>query len=247
MLWPAVLLCVATMMPAVDGFLSMFQHSKQIRSRMPSFVQSSSLTQESVSESEWIQLADGVQKRILDEGTGSALAQPGSQVEVDYVGTLVGEKGWTAQDVVDFWLKSQQGLDHLSDAFLSADIDGTKLMDADFFTEDFVTNGLEVSNKIQCKKLVMAAKRLAKQQEDFPVGTEFDSSKERGPFAFTLGEGKAIQAYELAVPTMKQGERAEVICRADYAYGSEGYRKRNGDVIVPPFATLCFHITLLKC
>lgn len=197
-------------------------------------------------EGDWVSLADGVRKRVIEEGKKD-VAQEGSEVEVDYLGMLHGEKDWTVQDVVDCWLKNQQGLDHLADAFVEAGIDGNKLMDADFFTEDFVTNELGVSNKIQCKKLVMAAKRIGKQQDDFPVGTEFDSSKERGPFKFTLGQGKAIQAYEVAVATMKEGERAEVICRSDYAYGPEGFRRANGDVVVPPFATLCFDINLLKC
>lgn len=197
-------------------------------------------------QSEWVSVADGVRKRVLEEGEGD-VAQECSEVEVDYVGTLHGEQDWTVQDVVECWLKSQQGLDHLKDAFEEAGIDGNKLMNTDFFTEDFVISELGVSNKIQCKKLVMAAKRIGKQQEEFAVGTEFDSSKERGPFKFTLGQGKVIKAYELAVATMKQGEKAEIICRADYAYGAEGLRRPNGDVVVPPYATLCFEINLLKC
>jgi hypothetical protein len=197
---------------------------------------------------DWISLAENgsVQKRILEPGTGE-VPQQGSEVEVEYVGTLVGEGDWGVQDVVDCWLKNQQGLDHLADAFVAAEIDGSKLMDTSFFTEDFLMNELELTNKIQCKKLVMAAKRLAKQQDDFKAGTEFDSSTERGPFKFTLGAGKVIRAYELAVATMIEGERADIICRTDYAYGVEGYRKRNGDVVVPPFATLRFDIKLQKC
>jgi hypothetical protein len=196
---------------------------------------------------DWISLVENgsVQKRILEPGTGEA-PQKGSEVEVEYTGTLVGEGDWSAQDVVDCWLKNQQGLDHLADAFVAAEIDGSKLMDTSFFTEDFLMNEMGLSNKIQCKKLVMASKRLAKQQDDFPAGTEFDSSTERGPFKFALGAGKAIRAYDVAVATMLEGERAEIICRADYAYGAEGFRKRNGDVVVPPFATLRFDIKLLS-
>lgn len=194
----------------------------------------------------WVSLADGVRKRVIEEGKGE-MAREGATVEADYVGTFQGEADWTVQGVVDSWLRKQQGLDHLCDAFVQAGIDGKKLFDTSFFTEDFVTNELGVSNKIQCKKLVMVAKRIGKQQHDFVPGTEFDSSKERGPFKFTLGQGKAIKAYELAVATMKQGEKAEVICRSDYAYGAEGFRRLNGDIVVPPFATLCFEIDLLKC
>jgi hypothetical protein len=197
---------------------------------------------------DWISLAENgsVQKRILEPGTGE-VPQEGSEVEVEYVGTLVGEGDWSVEDVVDCWLKNQQGLDHLADAFVAAEIDGSKLMDTSFFTEDFLMNELGLSNKIQCKKLVMASKRLTKQQDDFPAGIEFDSSAERGPFKFTLGAGKVIRAYDLAVATMLDGERAEIICRTDFAYGAEGYRKRNGDIVVPPFATLRFDIKLQKC
>jgi FKBP-type peptidyl-prolyl cis-trans isomerase len=199
-------------------------------------------------EEEWIPLCDNgaVKKKILEEGSGDALAQPGSEVEVDYVGTL-GEQDWSVEDVVECWLKNQQGLDAVAPAFLSSGVDGTMLMDSSVFTDEFVTNELGVSNKIQCKKLIMASKRLAKQQQDFPVGTEFDSSAERGPYKFTLGKGKAIRAYELCVPTMKYGERSLLLCRSDYAYGAEGFRRKTGEVIVPPFATLCFDIKLLKC
>eukprot|EP00521_Asterionellopsis_glacialis_P002268 CAMPEP_0195251808 /NCGR_PEP_ID=MMETSP0706-20130129/3504_1 /TAXON_ID=33640 /ORGANISM="Asterionellopsis glacialis, Strain CCMP134" /LENGTH=92 /DNA_ID=CAMNT_0040304017 /DNA_START=56 /DNA_END=334 /DNA_ORIENTATION=+ len=92
----------------------------------------------------------------------------------------------------------------------------------------------------------MAAKRLGKVQEDFPSGMEFDSNKERGePYKFVLGKGKAIKGMDLGVASMKVGETSKIICRTDYAYGSEGYRKSNGDVVVPPFATLCFEVTLL--
>jgi hypothetical protein len=195
---------------------------------------------------DWIALTDdgAVKKRILREGDGELISN-GSEVEVEYVGTLESLENWGVDDVIDCWLKNLQGLDHLADAFQEAKIDGSKLMDTHFFTEDFVAGTLGVSNKIQCKKLVMAAKRLSSQRDEFPAGTEFDSSKERGPFKFVVGQGKAIQAYEIAVPTMRKGEVAEVVCRADYAYKNEGYRKRTGEVVVPPFATLRFRLKIL--
>ena len=242
-----VILFIATVaVVGVDGFVMVPPLPPVDRSKNTSAGRSLSSELQSSTEGEWVSLAGGVRKRVIEEGNGD-VAQEGFEVKVDYVGTLIGETSWTVQDVVDCWLTKQQGLEHLADAFVEAGIDGNKLMDTDIFTEAFVTNELGVSNKIQCKKLVMAAKRIAKQQADFPSGTEFDSSKERGPFKFTLGQGKTIKAYELAVATMKEGERAEIICRSDFAYGTEGYRKQNGDVVVPPFASLCFDIKLLKC
>jgi FKBP-type peptidyl-prolyl cis-trans isomerase len=50
----------------------------------------------------------------------------------------------------------------------------------------------------------------------------------------------------LGIENMRVGEKANIICRSDYAYGAEGMRKSNGDVLVPPFATLCFEVSLLN-
>ena len=55
-----------------------------------------------------------------------------------------------------------------------------------------------------------------------------------------------IRAMDLAVSSMSVGERAKLICRSDYAYGSEGLRSAKGDIIVPPFATLCFELKLIN-
>ena len=187
-----------------------------------------------------------VRKLVIEEGSGD-IAQEGSAVEIEYTGTLIGEQDWSSYDVVSCWLSELQGLSHLSDVFLAKDIDGALLMDETKFTEDFCMNELEISNKIQAKKLVMAAKRIAKQQQNHETGAEFDSSIERGKnFSFVLGGGKVIKAMDLIVSTMKVGEQAELICRSDYAYGSEGLRSSKGDIIVPPFATLHFRLKLVK-
>ncbi len=188
-----------------------------------------------------------VKKLILQEGNSSTPSR-GSTVEINYVGTLGGsQKQWLVDDVIECWLKSQQGLSDLEGPFRTMGVDGKVLMDASKFTEEFVTTDLGVGNKIQCKKTIMAAKRLWKQVEEFPESFEFDSSLKRGKsFTFVLGEGKAIKAMDLAVATMQIGEKARVVCRSDYGYGSEGLRTSKGDVVVPPFRTLCFDIELLS-
>lgn len=178
----------------------------------------------------------------MTPGTGLP-AELGGPVVIEYTGRLA-EDEWSAEDVVDCWLAAQQGLDHLRDAFLEHNVDGAVLLDESVFDEAYVADELGVGNKIQRKKLVMAAKRLAGDRRNYPAGTVFDSSRERGPFEFTLAAGKAIRATELCVETMMGGESAEVVARCDYAYGKEGLRSRAGTVIVPPFATLCFEITL---
>ena len=198
---------------------------------------------------EWTNLTDdgAVKMRTLaaSPNADAASPSPGDQVSVDYVGT-VAERDWSAQDVIDAWLSEQQGLDALAPKlFVEFDIDDDKLMDDAFFTEQFVTTALAVDNKIKCKKLCMAARNLKK--EAYEVGSEFDSSKKLGkPFTFLLGKGKAIKAFELALPTMRVGDTAQIVARCDYAYGREGLRKSTGEVVVPPYATLCFDVTLLE-
>jgi FKBP-type peptidyl-prolyl cis-trans isomerase len=140
-------------------------------------------------------------------------------------------------------LAEQQGMHHLADAFRLQEIDEAKLTNLDVFTEAFVQEQLlgVTANKITCKKLVMAAKRLANNRNEFPPGFGFDSSEN---YECTLGSGKLIRGMEEGLASMKPGEEAELSIRSDYAYGAEGYRKRNGDVLVPPFATLSFEVKL---
>lgn len=71
-------------------------------------------------------------------------------------------------------------------------------------------------------------------------GTEFDSSRKRGTFDFTLGNGSVIKAWEIGIKTMKKGEVAIFTCHADYAYGEQGSPPK-----VPPDATLIFEVELL--
>lgn len=204
---------------------------------------------------EWIPLVDTpddtdemppVVIHSLTEGEEGSMPTRGATVELQYTGTLL-ENDWSTNDVIECWLSNLQGLDHLSSMFIEKQIDSSILMDEAIFTEEYCMNELEISNKIQAKKLIMAARRLAKQKEDYPQGMEFDSSISRNKnYTFTLGQGKAIKAIELAVSKMKVGEHAVVICRSDYGYGSEGLRTSKGDVIVPPFATLCFDLTLVS-
>lgn len=189
-----------------------------------------------------------VKKLVIEKGMGE-IPKVGSTVEIQYVGTLGSSPmDWGVEDVVECWLKNQQGLyDKLSQPFRDNSIDGGFLMNEDVFNEAYVAETLGLENKILCKKTVMAAKRLRKQVEDYSEGTEFDSSVSKGKtFQFVLGKGKVIKAMDLMVSSMRIGEKAKVTCRADYGYGSEGYRKANGEVVVPPFATLCFEVTLLS-
>ncbi|MFP4109333.1 MAG: peptidylprolyl isomerase [Desulfonatronovibrio sp.] len=50
-------------------------------------------------------------------------------------------------------------------------------------------------------------------------GTVFDTSKEREPLEFTVGEGKVIPGFEEAVRDMESGETKNVTIGSDQAYG----------------------------
>ena len=177
-------------------------------------------------------------------------------ITIKYSGTLVGEDWWSPVDVADCWLKEIQGMDVYVDKILEEKIDASLLMDPERFTESFVSSTFGIDNKIQCKKLVMAAKRLQKVREEFEVGAVFDSND-----GFEVDKNRRlIKGMRLAVDKLMEmmtvppdGGSDEdeltgsisIVCRSDFAYGSEGLRKSNGDVMVPPFATLRFDIERL--
>ena len=208
----------------------------------------SKLHQSSSSDADWIDLTSdgGVQKKLLSSNDGPGdLLETDSTVTIQYTGTLV-ESNWTPQEVVSCWLSEQQGLDDLKDAFLEHAIDEATLTNVDNngkFTEAFVTDTLGVSQKIKCKKLVLAAKRLKTTRDEFPAGTEFDQNDN---FTVVVGpKGKVIAGMKLGIASMAVGESCELRIRSDYGYGSEGYRTSKGEVMVPPFATLHFQVTVL--
>lgn len=50
-------------------------------------------------------------------------------------------------------------------------------------------------------------------------GTEFDSSRDREPLEFTLGQGQTIEGFENAILGMKVGEKKTVDIPPNQAYG----------------------------
>jgi peptidylprolyl isomerase len=58
-------------------------------------------------------------------------------------------------------------------------------------------------------------------------GTVFDSSHDREPLEFTLGEGQVIQGFEMAIDGMSEGETKTTTIPAD-----EGYGDRRDEMVI---------------
>lgn len=71
-------------------------------------------------------------------------------------------------------------------------------------------------------------------------GTEFDSSIDRGPFEFSLGQGQVIAGWDEGVAMMSVGEKGFFILPSGLAYGARGAGRA-----IPPYAILIFEIELL--
>ncbi|KAG1470182.1 hypothetical protein G6F56_002831 [Rhizopus delemar] len=73
-------------------------------------------------------------------------------------------------------------------------------------------------------------------------GSKFDSSVDRNqPFVCPIGVGRVIKGWDEGVPQLSVGQKANLICTPDYAYGARGFPP-----VIPPNSTLKFEVELLK-
>lgn len=76
----------------------------------------------------------------------------------------------------------------------------------------------------------------------FKNGKVFDSTRfTNKPISFKIGINQTIRAWDIAIPTMSEGEHAILQVPAEFAYGSQGLFE-----IVPPNMDLIYDIHLIK-
>jgi len=75
-------------------------------------------------------------------------------------------------------------------------------------------------------------------------GKKFWSTKDPGqqPFSFSVGVNQVIRGWDEGCIGMSLGERAELTCTGDYAYGAKGFPAWG----IGPNATLIFEIEILE-
>jgi len=74
------------------------------------------------------------------------------------------------------------------------------------------------------------------------TGKEFDSSKDRDPFSFTLGAGKVIGGWDDGLQSMCAGEKRRLTVPPSLGYGEQGA----GDGVIPRSAVLLFDVELVS-
>ena len=76
----------------------------------------------------------------------------------------------------------------------------------------------------------------------FPDGRVFDSSVQRGePLEFKVGVGQVIRGWDEGITQLTKGQKAQLICPPDYAYGDRG-----AGGVIPGGATLHFEVELIS-
>lgn len=67
------------------------------------------------------------------------------------------------------------------------------------------------------------------------------------PRTFALGAAEAFKCWDVAIPQLKQGDKAKVSCPADYVYGSAFTPAPLGGEPVPLNSDVNFELEVVEC
>ncbi|WNG22715.1 FKBP-type peptidyl-prolyl cis-trans isomerase [Cystobacter fuscus] len=115
---------------------------------------------------------------------------------------------------------------------LGVDLTAMNRSESGLYTQDQVVGtGLEATN----------GRRLEVNYSGWlPDGTLFDTSQNRAPFVFILGQGRVIRGWDEGLVGMKVGGKRRLILPSDLAYGEQG---NSG---IPPNSVLIFDVELIS-
>lgn len=179
---------------------------------------------------------------------------PGTRVTVSYEGTIA-DLGWRlSQNIIDCWLEDQIVDDDDEDdevglalRFTANEVTSEILLDETVFTEEYVFEELCVPNRAQGEQLLEGARQLRKDYQEHPPGKVFDNAQ---VYTFTLGKSVRLpRGMEIAASSLKyfrEGTKVELLCRSDFAYGKDGLCDIDGNVMVPPYATVLYRINVQR-
>ncbi|KAL2866879.1 FKBP-type peptidyl-prolyl cis-trans isomerase [Aspergillus lucknowensis] len=77
--------------------------------------------------------------------------------------------------------------------------------------------------------------------DNYFMGTQFDTSKHRGPLKTEIGVGAVIKGLDEGVQQMFPGEKAILTISSDYGYGTQGFPG-----LIPADSVLVFEVELKK-
>jgi FKBP-type peptidyl-prolyl cis-trans isomerase len=87
--------------------------------------------------------------------------------------------------------------------------------------------------------------RLTVQYDGFLLDDKnFDSTKDKQPFSFTLGEGKAIEGWEVALKYFNKGSEGYLMIPSKLAYGATPIED-SSKTLIPPNSVLIFKVQVL--
>lgn len=208
----------------------------------------SNLAMYSTKTDEWTSLTEdgGVKMKVIspspstDDDTKPISGK--DDVTVEYVGSIA-TRNWSTDEVISCWLPDQNldDMEFTKILFQEFAINGTKLCNEQKFNAKFVKEGLGILKASKIHNILENVSELTKYDKSHPPGTVFD----KNTFTFRLGKGMVINALDISIAEMKVGQTVTLVARSDYAYGAKGV-KTMGNVIVPPYATVSFDLTLVE-